>query len=221
MEDFPGNPRNPKQETAKNDPTKPMRTNKAVAKKVTAEKEVKKVVVGEVKQHKTPFFKRVKATLFSNDFSGIAHYISSEVLIPAFKNMAVDTVTKGIERAMFGDAPSRRQQQGTRYSYNNPLNTTSRPYSGNRQQPSQPPRGRRHTVGNIVLTSKTDAERVLETLSEIVEKYDVASVADLYDLLGYPTTYIDNNWGWHELVFANIHQTRAGFLLDLPPTEPL
>jgi len=76
-------------------------------------------------------------------------------------------------------------------------------------------------VGEILLVSKADADRVLETMSELIDRYDAVSVADLYSLLGHPTNYIDNNWGWTELVFANVLQTQDGWMLDLPPVQPL
>lgn len=76
-------------------------------------------------------------------------------------------------------------------------------------------------VGEVYLESRLDGEQVLETLSEMIDRYGVASIADLYGLLGHPTNYIDNNWGWTELMLANVVQTPDGWLLKLPPVQPL
>jgi hypothetical protein len=62
---------------------------------------------------------------------------------------------------------------------------------------------------------------VLERLSDIIEQYAVASLADLHELAGIPTTHVDNKWGWESLRFAEIRQIREGYLLDLPPAEAI
>jgi len=95
--------------------------------------------------------------------------------------------------------------------------------------PDQPPlalsypgqRIQKHETGDIILASKAEAEMVLDGLSTIISQYDVASVADLHDLVGLPTTFVDNNWGWTRIGGSNIRQIREGFLLDLPPVESI
>jgi len=88
------------------------------------------------------------------------------------------------------------------------------------QPPLHSPR-RPHNVHEIILISREDAETVLERLVDIIDKYDVASVADLHDLVGLPTTYVDNKWGWTNLAQVDIRQIREGFLIDLPSAEQI
>jgi hypothetical protein len=88
------------------------------------------------------------------------------------------------------------------------------------QPPYAPPR-RRQDVGEIILISRDEAELVIERLTDIIDKYEVASVADLHDLVGLPTTYVDNKWGWSVLNSVGVRQIREGFLIDLPPVEPI
>ena len=47
----------------------------------------------------------------------------------------------------------------------------------------------------MILNSRSESELVLESLQDIIDKYDVASVADLYQLVGLPTAYTDNKLG--------------------------
>jgi hypothetical protein len=58
-------------------------------------------------------------------------------------------------------------------------------------------------------------------MTDIIDVYKVASVTDLHDLVGLPSTYVDNKWGWENLSYANVRQIREGYLLDLPPVEPI
>lgn len=209
--EFPGNSHNLGNEQ------KPLKDEKP-------KKDIQKVVSGEVVQRKTPLGRRFKNLFFGGEFKGAMKYITHDVLLPAFRNMLVDTTTKGVERVVYGETYSRRRPEigRPRVSYNAPVERFRDPRS-RAMLPDQPPYSsrRRQDVGEIILISRDEAEVVLERLTDIIDKYDVASVADLHDLVGLPTTYVDNKWGWSILRGVDIRQVREGFLLDLPPVEPL
>lgn len=183
------------------------------------EKIIEKVVTGEVKQHKSSMGERFKSIFLGGEFRSSLRYISAEVLLPALRNMIVDATSKGIERVIYGEsAPRRRTERtGPRVSYNTPFDRPTRPQS----QPVYTPRGRRQQISNIILSSRAEAELVVERLNDIIDKYDVASVADLHDLVGLPTSYVDNKWGWSSLSYVDIRQVREGYLLDLPEIEAI
>lgn len=185
-------------------------------------KDIQKVVSGEVVQRKKPLRRRLKELFFGGEFKGATKYISGDVLLPAFKNMVVDAGKGFIERIVYGDAPRRRYEAGRpRVSYNTPVD---RGYSRPRGMlPDQPPHvaRRRQDVGEIILVSRDEAELVVERLTDIIDKYEVASIADLHDLVGLPTTYVDNKWGWTSLRGADIRQVRDGWVIDLPSVEPV
>lgn len=206
--DFPGNSHKDKE-------------NKEPIKK----EKIEKVVTGEVVQKKKPLGERLKGIFFDGEFKNATRYITYEVLIPAFKNMVVDATSKGVERVIYGESTSSRRrydQPRPRVSYNNPVDRYSSRYRPG-ILPDQPPlpSRRSHGISDIVIISREEAELVIERLNDIVDKYDVASVADLYDLVGLPSSYVDNKWGWTSLAYANIRQIREGFLIDLPPVEPI
>lgn len=187
-------------------------------------KEVHKVVTVDAVQRKKPLGRRFKELFFGGEFKGATKYIFGDVLVPALRNMVVDGVTKGIERVIYGEAgPRRRPELGRpRISYNSPVERYSqRPTRG--MLPDQPPysRGRRQEVSDIILVSRDEAETVVERMIDIIDKFDAVSVGDLHDLVGLPTTYVDNKWGWTSLGGVNIRQIREGYLIDLPPVEPI
>lgn len=62
---------------------------------------------------------------------------------------------------------------------------------------------------------------VLEVLSDLAERYEVATVADLYDAAGLSSDYTDRKWGWTDLRDAQIVRVRTGYLIQLPPPVPL
>lgn len=187
------------------------------------EKEVVKVVKEDGKKVKPSLGKRIRNIFITGDLSGAIRYVASDVLLPALRNLIVDSTTKGIERVIYGEsrrASSRNADPRHRYySYNNPIaRDPRRTYDVTQSSPS---RNRRPSSEEILLGSNEDAEIVLERLTDIVDKYDSASVADLHELVGLPTNYVDNDWGWTDLSEADIRQVREGFLLELPRIEEI
>lgn len=212
MEDFPSN-------------SHKLVAGSPLAKKETPEKEkVEKVIVTEVIQRKTPLGRRIKGIFFGGEVKGATKYIFSDVLLPALRNMVVDATSKGVERVVYGDAPRRRYIDvgRPRVSYNQPVDRFAR--SRPAMLPDQPPLRQTNTrrdAGEIILITREEAELVLERLNDIIDKYDVASVADLHDLVGLPTVYTDNKWGWTSLTGSDVRQVREGYLLVLPIAEAI
>jgi hypothetical protein len=73
----------------------------------------------------------------------------------------------------------------------------------------------------VIVGTREEAELVIERLIDVLDKYDVVSLAALYELLGLETSYIDNKWGWTNLSSAQVRQIRQGYLLELPPLEEI
>lgn len=191
-------------------------------------KGIEKVISGEVVTKKPSLGTRFKETFFSDDIGGVGRYLVLEVLLPAARNLVVDSVNKGIERAIYGDTMSHRRRADPmyRYSYNrSPLD--KEPRRG--YLPDQPPprpthasRGvRKQAVGDIIIASRDEAEIVLERLGDLIDQFDFASIADLYELLGLPHTYIDNKWGWDDIKDSDVRQVREGYLIMLPAAEQI
>ncbi len=190
------------------------------SKKPEKDKNVEKVVVGEVVVQKKSLGRKVKDIFVEADLKSVLRYVGTDVLIPAARNMIVDASTKGVERMMYGESTIRRRGYGAgpRVTYNNPINRGYRDPVGRPQLPSRSPRLRRD---DFILSSREEAELVLERMNDIIDTYEVASVADLNDLVGMPTSHVDNKWGWVYLGDVQIRQIREGYLLDLPPAEPI
>lgn len=190
------------------------------------EKNIEKVVVGSVAVKKKSLGQKFKDLFIEADIKTVIRYVGSDVLLPALRNMIVDASTKGIERVMYGDRAARHRVYGPgpgpRITYNNPINR-----GGDWRDPAtRPPRGSsaivpRRNRNDFILSSREEAALVLERMNDIIDTYEVASVADLNDLVGFPTSHVDNKWGWMFLGDVQIRQVREGYLIDLPPAEPI
>jgi hypothetical protein len=190
------------------------------------EKNLDKVVTGTVSMKPKTLTTRFKSIFLGGDFTTAAQYVASEVLLPALRNLVVDAVSKGTDRVIYGDSNLRRRPP-TNYSprirYDNPINrgmTSQRAYL-----PDQRPAGwagqSRKTFEDVIVASKADADGVVERLTDIVDIYEVVSVADLSELLGLPSTHIDNKWGWTQLAALEVRQVREGWRISFPPLEEI
>ena len=74
----------------------------------------------------------------------------------------------------------------------------------------------RHNFDDIILESRGEAEEVLSHLVDLTEDYGMASVADLYDLVGVTSNFTDNKYGWTNVADGYIDRTRDGYCIRLP-----
>jgi hypothetical protein len=193
------------------------------------EKKVEKVVVGEVTRRKQPLGKRLLQTFVAGDVKNVFGYILFEVLIPAARDTAADAVSQGIEKILFGEARSTSRRTGSSpgrsgsyVSYNRFSSGQNSPIS-RRDEDRGISRAARsaHNFDEIVLATRGEAETVIDRLFELLSKYEQATVADLYELVGIEATHVDNKWGWTDLRGSGATRVSNGYLLDLPRPEAL
>lgn len=190
------------------------------------EKKIEKVVTGTVVVKKPSVGSRLKTLFFGGEARGVSRYLAFDVLLPTVRNLIVDATTKGIERMVYGESVSRSRRfppppglySTSRVQYNSPFrDPRDRPRLPDQSQGRQ----MRAESNDVVLASREDATNVLGQLLEIIDVYEVASRADLYELIGVDSSHIDQKWGWTDLHNVQIKQVRDGFLLDLPPEEEI
>jgi hypothetical protein len=202
--------------------------NSAVSKQsVPVDKKVERVTSGEPVRRRKSLRKQFSETFVAGDARSAVTYVVLDVLLPAAKDMIVEAGSQGIEKLIFGDSSRRRgarapQSGPTGYvSYNRlsgPMGASRIP--GPQRALSRAARGR-HNFDEIVLEQRNEAEEVIDRLFDLVSRYDQATVADLYELVGLQSAHTDHKWGWEDLHGAGVTRVRGGYLLDLPEPEPL
>ena len=212
--DFPGNSHTEKVKKQKQEEDKPV-------------KNVEKVVEGVVVQRKRGWLRRVQDTMTGDDAQTVGAYVLYEVAIPAFRDLIFDIIRNGAERSLYGEIrPSRGSGRGL--GRNNVINygSMSRSRLDDRESRSDrreiSTRARRnHDFGEIIITDRGEAEEVIDRLVDLIDRFGVATVSDLLDLVGGTGDYSNEKWGWYNLASARAIRTRDGYLLDLPRTEPI
>ena len=188
-------------------------------------KNISPVVTSGAARRKRSLRKQFKETFVAGDFRSAVSYVVLDVLLPAAKDMVVEAGTQGLEKLIFGDSRRRalfRPPSGPtgHIAYNRMSEPYSRALSGSQRAMSRAARAA-HNFDEIILDDRSEAEEVIDRLFDLVSRYEVATVADLYELVGLSATHTDNKWGWTDLTGAGVSRIRGGYLLDLPEPEPL
>lgn len=185
--------------------------------------EVKAVVTGKAEVRKKSLGKKFNETFGGGDAKSVWSYILLDVLIPAAKDMIVEATSQGVERMIFGEVRGGGRRNGRPGNGYVSYNRYSRPLGSDRQErPTMSRRGRAtHDFGEIVLGTRAEAETVIDRLFDLVSQYNLATVADLYDLCDLEKNYMDDKWGWTDLSGAGATRVRNGYLIELPRPEPV
>lgn len=199
--------------------------NEEEASKPIEKKPLTKLVDAQPKKRKRSLFGRLASGVLGPEgLPGIGSYVSEEIIVPAIKNIIVDAVTSGINMVMFGErgGPSRHHSYSRqRTTYRPNTNYTSRYTSSSPEPADRRVRPAKYGVEEYVIEDRFDAAHVLTTLTENADMYGTVSVADYYDLIGVPSQYTDNQYGWtiDSISRASILPVRGGYIIKFPPVE--
>ena len=175
-------------------------------------KPVEKIITGKAKVRKKNEIRKFADVIISEDAGNVKNWLVQDVLIPTIKNTIIDMVIY-----IFGDG-SHRSKSGSmasKVSYSSYYDRKN----GRNRDTTRTKTG--YSYDEITLDTKTEAEDVLARLDELIETYGMASVADLYDLVGVTGHYTDNKYGWMNIRNADIKRDRYGWTLKLPKALPL
>lgn len=208
------------------DPARALSANHKPAQPKDASKERPKIEPLEgvnAKKLKTPIGTRIRQAFTNDTAQSVGDYLLFDVAIPAIKATIFDLIQNGASRTLFGSGVPRGQaQRGSSINYNQ----ISRGQAVTVQPtgPGQPQVAGARSAFNfegIIFPSRAGAERALTAMLETIEQYGVFAVADLYDLVNITGSWADDKWGWFNLNGADILPVRNGFILDLPPVQPI
>lgn len=186
-------------------------------------KKLKPIVAkGSVIKKKKSVFDKFKES-FLGESENLGDYIMYDVLVPAFRDTISDMGFGVIER-LFGNGRSRAgrtsniiRDRGRSYvSYNS--NDSRR---GNDRRDLDRTSRARHEFDDVIFTNKWEAEEVLSSLVEMVQRYGEVSVREFYELSNIEADYTDDKYGWTNLRDAYVDRTRHGYVISFPPTRPL
>ena len=175
------------------------------------EKKLDKVVTGAAKTKKKSEAQRFLNIFAPDDAENVKSSILSDVIVPGVKAAIADVISI----VLFGDTGriGSRKSGGSRIAYQK--------YYDDRRDDRREYGRPRAAVGfeydDIIFETRGDADLVLDQLESAIAKYEVASVADLYDLAGVTCrNYTANRYGWSDIQSAKVVRTSEGYVIRLP-----
>jgi hypothetical protein len=201
-------------------------SNSERSKRQPEEKNISPVVSGGVSRKKKSLRKQFTETFVAGDAKTALRYSIIEIALPETRDLVLEVIQQGLEMLFKGNSRRRGstppQAGPTGYvNYGRFGHQMSNRYSSGPQRAMSRQARSRHNFDEIVLDERSEAEEVIDRLFDLVSRYESASVADLYELVGLGSSHIDHKWGWSDLTGAGVSRVRGGYLLDLPEPEPL
>lgn len=179
-------------------------------KPVTTKATIRKRTLGE----------RFKDVFLNVDAKGTAGFVFRGVLVPAARDMVFDAGKEALFRVLYPDAAA-TGKTATGGPRGGPGPKTNYQGMSSGRGGGSAPHGarspvREQTLPQYTYPSKAEPERILDTLRELIDRREYATVADLRELSGHDSNYVDVSWGWLNLAGSQIVQMRDGWVLDLP-----
>jgi hypothetical protein len=198
--------------------------NSEASKRRTADRNVERVTSGEAILKKKSLWRQFKEVFIAGDVKSSIRYVIFDIWLPGVRDMILEGGYGGLEKLIVGETRRRGsispQHGPTGYVSYNRYAMGRSPIPAPQRVMSRMARAR-HDFDEIVLESRPEAEEVIDRLFDLVSRYDTATVADLYELVGLPSSHTDHKWGWTDLRGAGVTRVRDGYLLDLPDPQPL
>lgn len=160
-------------------------------------------------------------TFIQEDVNTVKKYVIDDVVIPGFKNLVLDCLSMFFFKESY-DGRRRGRDDDDYYDYSVRYKSGKKKKKKKRRDDDDYDDEEKTTdYHHIVLKHREDAEEVCKELRRRIKKYDKASVADLFDLIGKTGNYTDNNWGWTDKDDIGIRRVSNGFLIDVTEAELL
>ena len=175
------------------------------------------VVSGKTTSRKEGIGRKFAETFLSDDIHDVKRYIIQDVLIPSIRDGIYEMFTGGMSMLFYGDSRSPRskgviKRSGTKTDYNG--------ISSNRHAASRA-NIERCAYNDIIFDDRADAIEVRDQLQDLVDQYEIAYVADFYELSGYEFNTQHEKYGWTDLDNVQVLRDRDGYRLSLPKAVPI
>lgn len=170
---------------------------------------------------------RIKETFAGEDAKTTGSYVFFEVLVPAIKAMMFDTITQGADRMLFGGRDVIRSGMAnaprTRTNYNkvstdNANRYPGRNFEGGGREINRQARNN-HNTSDILLDTRGEAETVLDTMQDLISRFQWVSLSEFYSLVDVTAEFTDEKWGWTNISSAQIRPSRGKYVILLPSPE--
>lgn len=190
-------------------------SNSFKSKELEAKQPEKKLTkVANAKLKKKSEIQKIAETFVAEDLNKVKNAVLMDVIVPAVKKVISDIVTNGIDMLLYGEAKHNKTTTTSKIGYNSMYNSQNQTNAARVARSS-------YIYNDIILSSRGEAEEVLNQMNEIIGTYGVVSVADLCEIVGVTGEFTDNKYGWSDIRDAYVERSKDGYMLKLPRALPI
>ena len=190
-------------------------SNSFKSKELEAKQPEKKLTkVANAKLKKKSEIQKIAETFVAEDLNKVKNAVLMDVIVPAVKKVISDIVTNGIDMLLYGEVKHNKATTTSKIGYNSMYNSQNQANTARVARSS-------YIYNDIILSSRGEAEEVLNQMNEIIGTYGVVSVADLCEIVGVTGEFTDNKYGWSDIRDAYVERSKDGYMLKLPRALPI
>lgn len=181
--------------------------------KAGGETRVKPVAKGSVRKVSHA---RITDIFIAQDIKSVWGYVFERVVIPAFQNLAVNTINSIARGVFLGEGSINTFRENS-----NRPSTGYTPYGSMYQGGSTARSSGHRTSGQFQFEELSyddygEAQLVLDALDECIENSGYATIADMYTASKLTCPFTGNYYGWKDLSKARIIQEGDKWWLKMP-----
>lgn len=180
--------------------------------KAPTDKKVGKVVSGNVKVKKNEI-RKFTDIFIAEDIDTVKDYVVNDLVVPTCKNLFVDLIQNSVEMLVLG---GRRGGSGHRTTADRVSYRDYGSYSRDDRRVSTGRTRNNFDYEDFEFDYRRDAETVLDQMDDIIRRYGLVRVSDLYDMCDRTAPHTAHNYGWTSMNRAEVIKTRSGYALKLP-----
>lgn len=183
------------------------------------DKQIQKVTKSPAKI-KTNEARKLADIFISEDITNVKNYIFMDVIVPAVKKAIYDVVTNGIDMFLYGGTGKGKSSgsSSSKVSYRNYYERKdSGGYRGSENNVSR----NAFDYDDIVFNNRGEAEAAKQQMMDLIDRYGIVTVGDLYEMANQTAPYTAQKYGWMDVRSAETQRTRDGYILKLPKAVPI
>ena len=182
------------------------------------DKQIQKVTKAPAKI-KTNEARKLADIFISEDITNVKNYIFMDVIVPAVKKAIYDVVTNGIDMFLYGGSGKGKSSSSTsKVSYRNYYERKDNGgYRGSENTVSR----NAFDYDDIVFNNRGEAEAAKQQMMDLIDRYGIVTVGDLYEMANQTAPYTAQKYGWMDVRGAETQRVRDGYILKLPKAVPI
>ncbi len=157
----------------------------------------------------------------ANKIRDIGNSLFESIVVPAMKDNVINFFNEGIEMLIKGERTTTRPRRGRHTSYHRMGAHERRNASRRRSSPRRRPQEHEEIFEDVYFDERADAELVLGRMMERIVDYELATIGDLYTMVGITSYITHERWGWRDLRHCRVIYTTEGYIIDFPDPEHL